>query len=114
MAIGADTLEVLSRAVGLLVKGQGLDLVHFVPCVLLKRGGVLVDEVVVGRLSVLVETAIDLAIEADLLIRLHEFDKEDTDSDIVSRKMPVYLTIFALAQCVSIFLSLGPCTDTSA
>ena len=31
-------------------------------------------------LTVLVETAIDLAIEADLLIRLHEFDKDDKDT----------------------------------
>lgn len=51
-------------------------------------------------LTVLVETTIDLAIEADLLIRLHDVDKGGEDSDIVSRKMPVYLTIFALAQCV--------------
>ena len=51
-------------------------------------------------LTVLVETTIDLAIEADLLIRLHDVDKNDTDKDVVSRKMPVYLAIFALAQCV--------------
>ncbi|GJE87787.1 hypothetical protein PsYK624_038700 [Phanerochaete sordida] len=57
-------------------------------------------------LTVLVETAIDLAIEADLLIRLHEFDKDDKDSDIVSRKMPVYLTIFALAHVFQFVLAV--------
>ena len=55
-------------------------------------------------LTVLVETTIDLAIEGDLLIRLHDFDKDSTDSsDVVSRKMPVYLAIFALAQCVTYY-----------
>ena len=49
-------------------------------------------------LTVLIETAIDLAIEADLLIRFHEVDKSSPDNEAVSRKMPVYLTIFALAQ----------------
>lgn len=52
-------------------------------------------------LTVLVETAIDLAIEADLLIRFHELDKnESSNKDIVERKMPVYLTIFVFAQYV--------------
>ena len=51
--------------------------------------------------TVLVETAIDLAIESDLLIRFHELDKNDsTNKDIVERKMPVYLTIFVFAQYV--------------
>lgn len=63
-------------------------------------------------LTVLVETAIDLAIEADLLIRLHDFDKGDADSDILSRKMPVYLTIFALAQYALVHLRSGPSADT--
>ncbi|EKM48642.1 uncharacterized protein PHACADRAFT_266237 [Phanerochaete carnosa HHB-10118-sp] len=57
-------------------------------------------------LTVLVETAIDLAIEADLLIRFHDFDKEDLDTDIVSRKMPVYLTIFALAHVFQFVLAV--------
>ena len=55
-------------------------------------------------MTVLVETAIDLAIEGDLLIRLHDVDKgtdADADNNVVSRKMPVYLVIFALAQCVT-------------
>lgn len=51
-------------------------------------------------LTVLVETTIDLAIEADLLIRFHEVDKNVPNNELVSRKMPVYLTIFALAQYV--------------
>lgn len=53
-------------------------------------------------LTVLVETAIDLAIEADLLIRFHEVDKGREDVDTFSKKMPVYLTIFALAQYVQL------------
>lgn len=48
-------------------------------------------------LTVLIETAIDLAIEGDLLKRLYDFDK---GSDNVSRKMPVYLAVFATAQYV--------------
>lgn len=50
-------------------------------------------------LTVLVETAIDLAIEGELLLRVHDVTKNNEDQ-ITSRKMPVYLSIFALAQCV--------------
>lgn len=49
-------------------------------------------------MTILIETAIDLAIESDLLKRLHDVDKGKDDDDVVSRKMPVYLAIFALAQ----------------
>ena len=49
-------------------------------------------------LTVLVETAIDLAIESDLLVRFHQVNE---GKDGVSKKMPVYLTIFALAQYVT-------------
>ena len=49
-------------------------------------------------LTVLVETTIDLAIESDLLVRFHQVNE---GKDVVSKKMPVYLTIFALAQCVT-------------
>lgn len=49
-------------------------------------------------LIVLVETAVDLGIESDLLVRFHEAGKADDET--VSRKMPVYLGIFALAQYV--------------
>lgn len=47
--------------------------------------------------TVLIETAIDLAIESDLLVRFHQVNE---GKDNVSEKMPVYLTIFALAQYV--------------
>lgn len=46
--------------------------------------------------TVLIETTIDLAIEADLLVRVHE--AEPNGSQTAKRKMPVYLSIFALAQ----------------
>lgn len=60
-------------------------------------------------LTVLVETAIDLAIEGDLLIRLHDVDKgtdADADNNVVSRKMPVYLVIFALAHVFQFVLAV--------
>lgn len=51
-------------------------------------------------LTVLVETTIDLAVEAELYLRLK--DSTDINSgDQQAKKMPVYLSIFALAQCVS-------------
>jgi len=46
-------------------------------------------------ITVLVQTAIDLAIEGDLLLRFHEAGDQDDD---FSQKMPVYLGIFALAH----------------
>ena len=50
-------------------------------------------------LTVLVETTIDLSVEAELYLRLK--DSTDIDSgDQQAKKMPVYLSIFALAQCV--------------
>ena len=53
-------------------------------------------------LTVLIETAVDLTIEIDLLIRIHEANDEDSQSGLstTSRKMPVYLAIFSLAQYV--------------
>jgi hypothetical protein len=57
-------------------------------------------------ITVLVETTIDLIIEGDLLLRFHEADQSQppaspTDSlAIASKKMPVFLSVFALAQCV--------------
>lgn len=48
-------------------------------------------------LTVLVETAIDLAIEGDIILRFHESDSSDSE-DMATRRMPVYLSIFALAQ----------------
>lgn len=50
-------------------------------------------------LTVVVETTIDLAIEGDLLVRLKDGGSADSDG---AKKMPVYLSIFALAQWVSI------------
>ncbi|KII93667.1 hypothetical protein PLICRDRAFT_171391 [Plicaturopsis crispa FD-325 SS-3] len=50
-------------------------------------------------LTIVVETAIDLAIEADLFIRFNEAAEAGQISDQISgRKMPVYLSIFALAH----------------
>jgi hypothetical protein len=51
-------------------------------------------------LVVLVETAIDLAIEGDLLIRINDANQAATS--VTSKKMPVYLTVFSLAQCVAL------------
>ena len=54
-------------------------------------------------LTVLIETAVDLTIEGDLLIRIHQANDEDSQSGLstTSRKMPIYLTIFSLAQYVA-------------
>lgn len=50
-------------------------------------------------LTVLLETTVDLAIEADLFIRFR--DVQTQQPDVASQnKMPVYLALFALAQCV--------------
>ena len=49
-------------------------------------------------ITVLVETTVDLAIEGDLLVRLQ--DSGDNESAL---KMPVYLSVFALAQYASPF-----------
>jgi hypothetical protein len=60
-------------------------------------------------LTVLVETAIDLAIEGDLLIRFHEAEQKSTQPDhdlIVNRKMPVYLSIFALAHVFQFIMAI--------
>ena len=50
-------------------------------------------------LTVVFETIIDLVIEGELLLRIRQENKNA--SEISSRKMPVYLSIFALAQFVS-------------
>lgn len=53
-------------------------------------------------LTVLVETTIDLAVEGDLLLRVHEVGEADEETAAtingLALKMPVYLGIFALAQ----------------
>jgi hypothetical protein len=57
-------------------------------------------------ITVLVETTVDLVIEGDILLRFHEADKQLTQSSqpdniaTASKKMPVYLSVFALAQWV--------------
>ena len=54
--------------------------------------------------TVLIETAIDLAIEGELFMRVRQTSAADdgsqsgTVADVASSKMPVYLSIFALAQ----------------
>jgi hypothetical protein len=60
-------------------------------------------------LTVLVETTIDLIIEGDLLLRIHQADNSlqsqdsssASDIQLISKKMPAYLTIFGFAQCVN-------------
>jgi hypothetical protein len=58
-------------------------------------------------ITVLVETAIDLVIEGDLLLRFHELSQSQSQSsqsnDLAKtlRKMPVFLSVFALAQYVT-------------
>ena len=54
-------------------------------------------------LTVLIETAIDLTIEGDLLARIHIANEQFKQSGLstTSRKMPIYLTIFSLAQYVA-------------
>lgn len=49
-------------------------------------------------MTVLIETTIDLAIEADLFVRFQDFKRDDFTAH---SKMPVYLAIFAVAQYVS-------------
>jgi hypothetical protein len=53
-------------------------------------------------LVLLLETIVDIAVEGELLFRVHEEDKDTPTSDIASTttRMPVYLSIFAVAQLV--------------
>lgn len=59
-------------------------------------------------LTVLVETAIDLAVESELLLHMHRATEQiesSTGQNLGSadtKKMSVYLSIFVLAQCVAI------------
>ncbi|KAF5377679.1 hypothetical protein D9615_005187 [Tricholomella constricta] len=55
-------------------------------------------------ITVLIETTIDLAIEGELLLRLRAEAKGD--SEITSRKMPVYLSIFALAHVFQLVMAI--------
>jgi len=56
-------------------------------------------------ITVLVETTIDLAIEGELLLRVRAETKDDEDQ-ITSRKMPVYLSIFALAHIFQLVMAI--------
>ncbi|KAJ3834633.1 hypothetical protein F5878DRAFT_644968 [Lentinula raphanica] len=49
-------------------------------------------------ITVLVETTIDLTIEAELLLRVHETGDSGNVKESKPNKMPVYLSIFSLAQ----------------
>ncbi|KAJ7492831.1 hypothetical protein FB451DRAFT_552023 [Mycena latifolia] len=50
-------------------------------------------------LTVLIETTVDLAIEGELLIQINKNrDKNSSADDVSGQKMPVYLSIFALAH----------------
>ncbi|RDB29019.1 hypothetical protein Hypma_015269 [Hypsizygus marmoreus] len=55
-------------------------------------------------LTVLIETTVDLAIEGELLLRLRAETKDD--NQITSRKMPVYLSIFALAHIFQLVMAI--------
>lgn len=57
-------------------------------------------------LTVLVETIIDLAIEADLFARFQQVGNTNDDNDVASRKMPVYLSIFAIAHVFQFGMAL--------
>ncbi|KAI0936055.1 hypothetical protein AcV5_004296 [Taiwanofungus camphoratus] len=56
-------------------------------------------------LTVLVETAIDVAIEADLFVRIHKASGSSSDNT-ASLKMLVYLTIFAIAHVFQFVMAL--------
>ncbi|CCM02184.1 uncharacterized protein FIBRA_04263 [Fibroporia radiculosa] len=56
-------------------------------------------------LTVLVETAIDLAVEAELYLRLRQTGSTSGDSQ-ESEKMPVYLSIFAIAHVFQYAMAL--------
>lgn len=63
-------------------------------------------------ITVLVETTVDLAVEGDLLLRVHQAGEIDESSanqiSGLAIKMPVYLGIFALAQ----YARFPPCFNT--
>ncbi|THH08687.1 hypothetical protein EW146_g8910 [Bondarzewia mesenterica] len=52
---------------------------------------------------VLLETAVDLGIEGDLLVRFNEADALD---NVVSRKMPVYLSVFVFAHVFQLAMAI--------
>ncbi|KAG9223045.1 hypothetical protein PLEOSDRAFT_1088423 [Pleurotus ostreatus PC15] len=57
--------------------------------------------------TVLIETTVDLAIEGELLVRINrQNDLAGVDGKIPSQKMPVYLSIFALAHVFQLVLAI--------
>ncbi|KAF9557869.1 hypothetical protein CPC08DRAFT_819656 [Agrocybe pediades] len=59
--------------------------------------------------TVLIETAIDLAIEGDLFLRIREKIKTDSQGEeptIATTRMPVYLAIFALAHVFQLVMAV--------
>ncbi|EJF66490.1 hypothetical protein BD309DRAFT_127067 [Dichomitus squalens] len=56
-------------------------------------------------LTVLVETAIDLAIEGDIFLRFHQAHSSQSQ-DMATRRMPVYLSIFAMAHVFQFIMAL--------
>jgi len=54
-------------------------------------------------LTVIIETFIDIAIEADLLISVQQIDD---DGDLGSRRLPVYLSIFAFAHLFQLVMAV--------
>ncbi|KAH9947662.1 hypothetical protein B0H21DRAFT_737476 [Amylocystis lapponica] len=57
-------------------------------------------------LTVVVETAIDLAIEAELVVRVQQIGHDTSSGDVSNRKMTVYLSIFALAHVFQFIMAL--------
>lgn len=52
-------------------------------------------------LTVVIQTIVDLTIEGDILLRFHDAAENgqlSNNDDVTSRKMPVYLSIFVIAQ----------------
>jgi hypothetical protein len=63
-------------------------------------------------LAVVVQTIIDLAIEGELLLRFPDSPNSDNsdgrNAEAMRRdRMPIYLGIFAFAQCVNPFFSFS-------
>ncbi|EIN13598.1 hypothetical protein PUNSTDRAFT_117326 [Punctularia strigosozonata HHB-11173 SS5] len=57
-------------------------------------------------LTVLIETIIDLAIEGDLLLRVHEAKKDGEGDSLATRKMPVYLSVFVFAHVFQLVMAI--------
>jgi hypothetical protein len=55
-------------------------------------------------ITVLVQTTVDLVIEGDLLVRFHE--AEPIGNVVLAHKMPVYLTIFAIAHVFQLVMAV--------